>query len=203
MRPSRITLRALAVAAVWLCGTAATTSPAQAADPLQIVHREKVVAGPYELTVGFSRWPLKEGRSFDLTVDPAGGIAGKSGTISVITPSGKAAETQGYAYDEVSLSRHPRQRQSWGMDVVSFLGTGSGGRWSLEFAVDGPQGKGQGRLAALPFEPLPGPPQTLSWLMSTIPTLLIGLTIGLGWRRLRPSRRPGAWSLTAPAEPAT
>jgi hypothetical protein len=188
----RVTI-ALAVSLVAALGFA---SPAAAAEPVAIVHQEQVVAGPYELVLGFSQWPLKEGRSFDLLVDPNGGIAGKSGAITVVAPNGEAVDSR-------PLSRFPRQRESWGLDVVSFVADGTGGRWSVTFEIDGPRGHGQGRLAALPMEPKPGPPDVLSWLIATIPALLLGATIAVGWFRIRPGRRAGSWSLTETMEPSS
>jgi hypothetical protein len=189
---------ALAALVVAGLGSLAAAPAAQAAEPIKIVHREQVQAGPYRIDLGFSQWPMLEGRSFDLLIDPEGGIAGKSGTLTVLTPAGAPLEF----FADTPLARHPRQRQSWGLDVVEFKGDGLGGRWSLEFVVDGPKGRGVGRLAALPLGPLPGPPQSFSWALATIPTLLLVAGTVVGWRRLRPARDPAAWSLTSPVAAA-
>ncbi|MGL4178503.1 MAG: hypothetical protein ACRCSN_20795 [Dermatophilaceae bacterium] len=184
------------VAVICLSGLSAAMPPAAlAAEPVEIVHREQVQAGPYRLDLGFSHWPMLEGRSFDLVIDPDGGIAGKSGSLTVRTPTGAALED----FEEAPLVRHPRQRESWGLDVVAFTGDGAGGRWSIEFVVDGPSGRGEGRLAVLPLGPVPGPPQSFSWAVATVPTLVLATAAVLGWRRLRPGRDPQAWSITAAA----
>ncbi|MGL5865235.1 MAG: hypothetical protein ACRCYX_05080 [Dermatophilaceae bacterium] len=181
-------------AATWLGGLTVAAAPrAAAAEPVEIVHREQVQAGPYRLDLGFSRWPMLEGRSFDLVIDPDGGIAGTSGSLTVRTPTGAALE----GFEKTPLVRHPRQRESWGLDVVAFTGDGAGGRWSIEFVIDGPRGRGEGRLAALPLGPIPGPPQSFSWAVATVPTLVLATAAVLGWRRLRPGRDSHAWSLTA------
>ncbi|MGL4338922.1 MAG: hypothetical protein ACRCSP_00650 [Rhodoglobus sp.] len=172
-----------------LTTVAATPTVAHAADPVKIVHEEKVQAGPYELTLGFSRWPLAEGVSFDLIIDPAEGITGKSGTLSMITPSGRPSE-----YDSVPLARHPRQRESWGLDVVSFEDSGVGGRWSLQLMITGADGDANARVV-LPFDPLPGPSQKLSWALATVPSLLIIIAIAIAWIRMRPGRQADSWSL--------
>ncbi len=185
-------LRYLTAPLVALAAIVGTPSAALAADPVPIVHEEQVAAGPYDLTLGFSKWPLAEGVSFDLIIDPKGGIADKSGTLSMITPSGRATE-----FDGVPLSRHPRQRESWGLDVVSFQDTGAGGRWTLELVVEGADGTGEARVV-LPYDPLPGPSQNLSWVIAMVPTLLIWSTLVIAWVRVKPGRRPGAWALAAP-----
>ncbi len=184
--------RCVAVSFLTLVAIAATPAAAIAAEPVEIVHEERVAAGPYDLTLGFSKWPLAEGVSFDLLIDPVGGIADKSGTLSMVTPSGEALD-----YDEVPLSRHPRQRESWGLDVVSFQDAGTGGRWTLELALDGAEGAGEARVV-LPFEALPGPSQNLSWALAMVPTVLIWATLVIAWVRVRPGRRPDAWSLPVP-----
>ena len=185
--------RAMSLAVVALLALLVFPGTARAAEPVPIVHRETMSAGPYELTVGFSKWPLAEGVSFDLLIDPADGIADKTGTFTILSPNGMAFE---YFEDE-PLARHPRQRDSWGLDVVSFQDTGAGGPWTLDVSVDGPQGPGKARLV-VPFEPLPGPPQAMSWLIATIPMVLIAAMILVAWIRLRPARQPDAWLLRTP-----
>jgi hypothetical protein len=192
-RASRRTWRYLAIPLLAFTVVIATPTAALAAEPIKIVHEEQVSAGPYDLTLGFSRWPLAEGVSFDLVIDPKGGIADKSGTLSMITPSGQALD-----YEDVPLSRHPRQRDSWGLDVVSFQDTGDGGRWSIELTVDGAEGPGEARVV-LPFDKLPGPSQNLSWVIAMVPTLLIWTTLAIAWIRVRPGRGPDAWALAEPA----
>ena len=79
----RKTLLALAAVAGLLFATAA---PANAYEPVNIVHTEHVQAGPYSLTVGFSTWPLKAMQSLDFTFIPEGGIEDKSGTLTMLGP---------------------------------------------------------------------------------------------------------------------
>lgn len=184
-------MRALAVVALALATAVGTTaaSPALAAEPVALAHEERVEAGPYELVLGFSEWPLTEARSFDLLVDPAGGIADKSATVEVLTPTGEQ-------YFETELGRFPRQRESWGLDVVAFTGDGEGGRWSVLIDVDGPQGRGTGR-AVLPLQPRQGPPDALNWSIAALPALLLVGAVAAGWWRLRGARRGHAWALGA------
>ena len=66
------------------------------------------------------------------------------------------------------LSRHPRNRDVWGLDVESL---NSSGTWTLRFTIDGPQGEGTGDLTIDVLEQ-PGPPLTLSWLVGLIPLAL-------------------------------
>ena len=120
-----------------LCAVVALSigaAPAAAADPLDyVVHTEHVQVGPYPVTVGFTVWPLRAMQSLDFTFEPDGGIAGKSGTITAIAPDGRE--------DADRLSRHPRNREVWGLDVESL---DSSGTWTLRFKIDGPQGEGTG-----------------------------------------------------------
>jgi hypothetical protein len=46
--------------------------------------------------------------------------------------------------DSDRLSRHPRNRSVWGLDVHSL---DVAGMWTLRFEIDGPQGAGTGDLA--------------------------------------------------------
>ncbi|UFT00296.1 hypothetical protein [Nocardia huaxiensis] len=148
---------------------------AAAYQPVSIVHTERVQAGPYTLTVGFSEWPLRAMQSLDFTFAPDGGIEGKSGVLGQIQPGGRIR-------DDDPLSRHPRKREVWGLDVSSLDRQGN---WTFRFTVDGPQGRGVGELRDLAVLEQPGPPIALSWALSTLP--LIGLVVFLGyaWRRTR------------------
>lgn len=149
-----------------LCAVAALSinvAPAVVADPLDyVVHTEHVQVGPYPVTVGFTVWPLRAMQSLDFTFEPNGGIAGKSGTVTAIAPDGRE--------DGDRLSRHPRNRDVWGLDVESL---DSSGTWTLRFSIDGPQGEGSGDLAVDVLEQ-PGPPLALSWLVGLTP---LGLTV--------------------------
>ncbi|WP_067536687.1 hypothetical protein [Nocardia crassostreae] len=155
---------------------ATTAGTAAAYEPVNIVHTERVQAGPYGLTVGFSEWPLRALQSLDFTFIPDGGIADKSGTVAEIPPGG----TDGW--DE-PLSRHPRKRDVWGLDVRSLEQEGP---WTFRFVIDGPLGRGEGELRDLAVLPQPGPPLALSWTLSSLPLLgLIGF-LAYAWRRTRP-----------------
>ncbi|MBL1078262.1 hypothetical protein JK358_28025 [Nocardia sp. 2] len=157
----------------------ASAGTAAAYQPVTIVHTEHVQAGPYALTVGFSEWPLRAMQSLDFTFTPDGGIEGKSGELVQIQPDGRA-------YRGEPLSRHPRKREVWGLDVRSLEKQGT---WTFRFTIDGPQGEATGELRDLAVLEQPGPPLALSWALSTLP--LIGLVVFLGyaWRRTHPLRR--------------
>ncbi|MFC4589980.1 hypothetical protein [Sphaerisporangium corydalis] len=153
--------------------------PVSAAGPIPIVHTERVQAGPYGITIGFSAWPVRAMQSLDLLFTPDDGIAGKSGEITVTAPGG-AGEESG------ALVRHPRQREVWGLDVQSLPEPGD---WTLTFTVRGPAGEGVGELRHLNVLEQPGPPLALSWTIGTLPLFgLIGLIV-VAWRR---TRRPAA-----------
>jgi hypothetical protein len=174
---TRLLLAALA-ALVLALGAA----PVIAAEPIVLVHQEQVQAEPYTLTVGFSRWPLRAERSLDFLFLPEGGIDGLSGTLTFIDPSGQEFSTP--------LSRHPRQRSAWGLDVFAVPWEGP---WTVVFTIDGPQGQGVGRLPLMVGE-RPGPPAALAWGLGLIPVVaLLGL-VAVAWARVRPGRQPDAWS---------
>lgn len=148
--------------------------PANAYAPVNVVHTEQVTVGPYPLTVGFSTWPLRAMQSLDFTFIPAGGIADKSGTLTIVSPDGK----QGHAE---RLARHPRKREVWGLDVRALQ---EEGRHQFIFDITGPQGPGQGILD-LEVLPQPGPPLALSWIVSLIPVFALAAVLIVAWRRTR------------------
>lgn len=178
MRLSRLRAAALGLAAA-LALPLATATPALAFEPVNIVHTEQVRAGPYQVTVGFSEWPLRAMRSLDMTFIPEGGIEGKSGTVELVSADGADGDTE-------PLARHPRKQEVWGLDVYAL---DSPGAWNVRFAVDGPLGHGEGTLPPLRVLEQPGPPLSLSWSMSVIPLALGVFFLALSWRRLRPGTR--------------
>ncbi|RCG27110.1 hypothetical protein DQ384_27530 [Sphaerisporangium album] len=145
---------------------------------MNIVHTERVQAGPYGVTIGFSVWPVHAMQSMDFSFIPDGGIQGKSGQLHVDGPNMPADERV------QPLARHPRKRGVWGLDTTALP---SPGQWRFGFVIDGPQGRGEGSLAT-PFTALqqPGPPLALSWSITTIPLLFLVGFIAVAWRRMRP-----------------
>jgi hypothetical protein len=158
----------------------APARPEQVYAPVEIVHTEQVQAGPYRLTVGFSRWPLRAMQSLDFTFAPDGGLTGKSGTLSMTRPGMKSG-MRGVS----ALSRHPRERSVWGLDIRSLP---TAGQWAFTFTVDGPQGQGTGTLDNLTVLDQPGPPSALSWTLCALPVLGLIAFLIVAWRRHRPSR---------------
>jgi hypothetical protein len=136
-------------------------APSAAAGPLDyVVHSERVHVGPYPMTVGFTVWPIRAMQSLDFLFEPDGGIADKSGTVTQIAPDGRDRSRR--------LSRHPRDRSVWGLDVHSLDASGT---WTLRFEIDGPQGAGTGELTVDVLKQ-PGPPLPLSWAIGLIPLAL-------------------------------
>jgi hypothetical protein len=167
----RKTLLGLAGTVALLFGLA---GPALAFEPVNVVHTEKVQAGPYDLTIGFSTWPVKAMQSLDFTFAPEDGIEGKKGTLTVLH--------EGVAEDDDPLARHPRKREVWGLDIYSLPEPGT---WTLRFDVDGPAGAGTGELKNLQVMEQPGPPMGLSWAVSTIPLFGLIALIVIAWRRTK------------------
>jgi hypothetical protein len=177
VRFGRLLVTALAALTLGLV----TAGPALAYQPVKIVHTERVQAGPYGVTLGFSAWPIRAMQSLDFTFVPDGGIAGKTGTLLLDGPGVK---------DEMRatpLVRHPRKRDVWGLDVKSLNVPGS---YSFGFAMDGPQGHGQATLSGITVLNQPGPPLGVSWAVASLPFLgLLGFLV-VASRRTRPGRHP-------------
>ena len=170
-----------AVAAVLLLSLAAPVRvAAHASDP----HHETIQAGPYEVVVGFSEWPMRAERSLDITFEPVGGIEGKSAIVRIIDPEGDI-------YDGGTLGRHPRQRALWGLDLIALPAAGN---WSMELTVDGPQGSGKGILSDIPVGERPGPPPAPMWLVAALPLVFLFWLGVRGWRQVRPGRTAEAQS---------
>jgi hypothetical protein len=180
-----MTMRRTVKTVLGLIGTAglllATALPASAYQPVNIVHTERVQAGPYDITVGFSTWPVRAEQSLDFTFIPDGGIEGKTGTLATVNPKvGKPGRTQ-------PLARHPRKRDVWGLDIEALQAPGD---WTFQFKLNGPAGPGAGELKNLQVLEQPGPPMGLSWAISTVPLFaLIALAI-VAWRRTRGRLQP-------------
>lgn len=168
-------MRKTVAALLAVCGLVVGSGTALAYPPVETVHTETVQAGPYAMTIGFSRWPLRAMQSLDFSFVPEDGIAEKSGTLTKIAPAGRT-RTQ-------PLARHPRAREVWGLDIYALPQEGS---WTFRFTVDGPRGTGVGETTFDVLEQ-PGPPMGLSWAISAIP--LVGLVwfLVVVWRRNRRS----------------
>lgn len=173
---------AVATAAALLLLLAPLSAQAHASDP----HHETIQAGPYDVVVGFSEWPIRAERSLDITFEPEGGIEGKSATIRITDP-------QGDWYEVGALGRHPRQRELWGLDLIALPTPGD---WSIELTVTGPEGSGTGVLSGIPVGERPGPPPAPMWLIAALPLFFL-LWLGVrGWLRVRPGKTSAAhaWS---------
>lgn len=168
----------LACLVLLLAGPAAWAEPEYA--PVETVHTEQVQAGPYHLTVGFSTWPLRAMQSLDFTFVPDGGLAGKSGTLGMAGPGMRPGMRRAS-----ELSRHPRKRDVWGLDIESLPRPGT---WSFTFTIDGPSGRGTGTLGGIAVLEQPGPPLALSWALCSLPVLGLVAFLTVAWRRHRPSR---------------
>ncbi|GAA4541915.1 hypothetical protein [Amycolatopsis samaneae] len=164
-----------------------SAAPAGAYEPVNIVHTEHVQAGPYGMTVGFSTWPLRAMQSLDFTFIPDGGIADKSGTLSLRDPE------MDHFYRPAPLARHPRKLDVWGLDIQSLP---SQGDWTFRFTITGPAGTATGELPGLRVLEQPGPPMGVSWTISTIPLLVLAALVVLAWRRTRSRLRGGGLPAT-------
>lgn len=146
----------------------AQTATTQDYAPVEIVHQERLAVGPYELTVGFSTWPVRAQRSLDFTFEPTGGIDRFTGTLVVTSPSGEENNARRPPGLD-GLPRHPRQPDVWGLDVLALDEPGD---WTFTFGLDGAQGPATATMT-VPVLEQPGPPLGLSWLISTVPLFVI------------------------------
>jgi hypothetical protein len=180
--PRRAARSAVTTAMLLISLVAPASVSAHASDP----HHERIKAGPYEVLVGFSEWPMRAERSLDITFEPTGGIDGKSASIRIIDP-------QGDVFEVGPLGRHPRQRELWGLDLIALPAAGD---WTIELTVTGPQGSGTGVLTAIPVGERPGPPPAPMWLIAALPLFFL-LWLGVrGWLRVRPGQTAEARSWT-------
>jgi hypothetical protein len=120
-------------------------------------------------------------QSLDFTFLPDDGIAGKSGTLKINGPDRRATRRV------QPLVRHPRKRDSWGLDVRSL---NSPDDYSFTFTIDGPQGHGVGTISGVRVLAQPGPPLPLSWTLGLLPLAGLLVFLGVAWRRLRPGPLP-------------
>ena len=181
-RPAWRRLLLLVVAAfATVALSVAGATPAAAYTPVDIVHTERVQVGPYGVTVGFSVWPIRAMQSLDFTFVPDGGIAGKSGRLLIDGPGVKPDQRN------TPLVRHPRKRDSWGLDVKALNAPGT---YGFGFVINGPQGHGQGTLTGVHVLDQPGPPLALSWTIGSLPFIGLVVFLGLAWRRTQPGRQP-------------
>lgn len=148
---------------------------ASAYEPVNIVHSERVEAGPYGMTIGFSTWPVRAQQSLDFTFIPDGGIADRTGTLSITSP-GRAGEAR-----QQPLARHPRRLEVWGLDVRALRDPGE---HVLRFRLNGPEGPGEAALTLSVLEQ-PGPPMALSWAISVLPLVALIALLTTVVRRTR------------------
>lgn len=158
---------------------------------IEIVHTEKIQASPYQIEVGFSRWPVQAGRSLDIIFSVDDGIEDKTGTLTLITQTSQKLNRQKETNQPFPLERHPRMRETWGLDVFAFP---SAGQWTFNLAIDGAQGHGEGSLAVVLLEPPTFLPRPLTWAIALLPLIALFVIIVIAWRRDKPNRRPDTWS---------
>jgi hypothetical protein len=157
---------------------------------LELVHTEVVQAGPYKITVGFSRWPVQAERSLDIVFRVDGGVEDKTGTITLVTDTPQTFNRQKKSNQPFGLERHPRMREAWGLDVFAFP---SPGQWAFKFAIDGAQGHGEGSLAVVLLERPAFLPRPVTSLIAFLPLIILLVIIVIAWRRDKPNRQADTW----------
>ncbi len=159
------------------------------AQKITLAHTEQVNVGPYNVTIGFSRWPVQAERSFDLIFDVEGGIQDKEGTVTLMAPTLK--DTDDYFNYPFPLSRFARDRTVWGFDVIAFP---EQGQWQYQFVIDGPQGQGTGSLDVVFLERPAFLPGLVNWSLGFIPFIALIVLITVSWLRVRPGKRADTWT---------
>jgi hypothetical protein len=187
-----IALIALLISGVSLAqASIGTTSGTTLTTPLK--HQEEIQVGPYRVIVGFNEWPMQAERSLHVTFSPVGGIVGLKGSGKFI-PAGGLTENQKDQYPyEFAMTRFTRDQTVWGNDDMSLP---TQGPWTLEISLEGPKGKGTGRLEKLEVGERPaGPSANLIYALSMIPILAILILCVRSWIRVRPAirRETHAW----------
>jgi hypothetical protein len=158
---------------------------------IDIVHTEKLQAGPYQVTVGFSRWPVQAERSLDIVFSVEGGVEDKTGTLTLVTETSQRLSRQKQTNQPFPLERHPRMREAWGLDIFAFP---SAGQWEFKVAIEGLQGHGEGSLAVVLLEPPIFLPHPINWVIAFLPLIALFVIIIITWRRDQPNRQPDTWS---------
>jgi hypothetical protein len=164
-----------------------SVSLAQTKVETPIKHQEIVQAGPYRVVVGFSEWPMRAERSLHIMYTLDGGLPGLKGVRKFI-PAGGLSEDQKDRYPfDARLLRFTRDPSIWGDDDISFE---SSGTRTLEIGIDGPKGKGVGRLENLMIGERPaGPPAALIYALSLVPVLALLVIATRAWRQVLPGSR--------------
>jgi hypothetical protein len=142
----------------------------------ELKHTETLQVGSTKVTVGFTEFPMRAERSLDLTFNPEGGIAGKSGRVRLVQPDGETYFTS------KRLPRFPRDRSIWGFDSIALPKEGT---WKLELTVNGSTGS----LPLNVLERPAGPPSNLILALAAIPILAVLVIAVRGWASVRPLRK--------------
>lgn len=141
----------------------------------EVQHAEVVEAGPYKLLLEFDTWPLRQAKNFQLVVHPQGGTEGLKGHLTVAPGPGVKGET----WEDLALRGYPGVEGGW---LVQAPGAFGAGRWEWAFAIDGPRGKGTGKMTVR-FDEAPPFPVWAGWLVGLTPLW------GLIWFAFREARR--------------
>jgi hypothetical protein len=88
-------------------------------------------------------------------------------------------------YDLNDMTRFTRDASVWGDDDLALPIEGT---WSLELELNGPKGKGVGRIDRLEVGPRPaGPSASLIYVFAIIPLLSVFVLAARSWWHVRPA----------------
>lgn len=139
----------------------AATRPA--ATPARVV---TLAAGPYPLTVSFSRYPAAAGYALPFAIAPTQPIAGTLSYAVSVVPGDSVDATPVNA----SLSRDPHAANR----VTGAVEITVRGQWALDIAVDGPAGHGEG-MVPIAAQAAGVIPTWIAWLIGIVPAAGIAL----------------------------
>lgn len=142
--------------------------------PTEGLYHLSAEAGPYKMILDFADWPLRAKKSNRIIIQPAGGIADKTGTLKITfaDPSVKPVVTP--------LETYPGLHDAWMYQTAGFP---KQGQMTLTIDVNGPSGKGTFTTTDLSVGEPPGIPMWVGWLIGLFPIY------GLAWFGVREVRR--------------
>jgi hypothetical protein len=136
-----------------------------------VAYTEVVQVGPVQTMVDFSEWPVVAQKSLQIVVAPAGGIAGKSATLTMVPKRGVKGHMEIY-----KLQTYPGIPNAWTLNLEGIPGQGE---WTFRVEITGADGTWSAALQPVEVAPPPSVPKWSGWLLALTPVLLFSGFVGL------------------------